>query len=781
MERDGGAVTRPPQATRPILRSTVQELGTSSANPIASVREGLAHCRSKGDDAPMRKPLGMVRSVGSIWLAVAATACATAQQETEATKPGGQHGVAQPGADQGAKQGKPVNRLSKESSPYLRQHQHNPVDWHPWGPEALALAKKLDKPIFLSIGYSACHWCHVMAAESFSDPEMAKLMNELFVCIKVDREERPDIDEIYMGALQAMGRQGGWPLSAWMTPDGQPFYGGTYFPLEDRGQMPGFRRVCTSLANAWKDQRDELLKGAEALSTHLKKALAPVLLAGEPTVALFEKVVSQSSERFDPEHGGFAYPPRRAPKFPHSTELQVLMRLPSEEAHNMVSKTLDGMRRGGMHDQIGGGFHRYSTDRQWLVPHFEKMLYDNALLVSCYLEGSRLLREPKFAEVARTTLDYMLRELQAPLGGYWSSQDAQSEGVEGKFFVWGLDEVRKLLGDDTDLVAKTFGVTKAGNWEHNNVLWLADEVAASSDDEKQRLATAKAVLFTAREKRIKMGTDDKVLASWNGLTLTALVDGYRVLGDERYLQAAQRCAAFVMEHLVVDGRVQRSWQGGKARHQGYLEDHVAVAGGLLSLFEIDGKPKWLVAARALLQQTEKHFRAQDGAFFFTADDHEQLLARTKSVTEGATPSGNALAAMAFLRGGLLLGDENLYEIGVAALRACHQVINKSPVSASSMMLAVQFHLGSPKEIVIAGEPSDPRTRALLEAAWRRFPQAGVVALIHDGNREQLIKLSSVYSGKVPVDGVPSAYVCERGTCQAPVSDPATLTKALGGK
>ncbi|MGK0154526.1 MAG: hypothetical protein ACI9SE_001479 [Neolewinella sp.] len=730
----------------------------------------------------MRKSLGMVRSVGSIWMAVAVTACAPAQQETETTKPAGQQepDQQQPG-QHGQQQGKAVNRLSKESSPYLRQHQYNPVDWHPWGPEALALAKKLDKPIFLSIGYSACHWCHVMSAESFSDPAIAKLMNELFVCIKVDREERPDIDEIYMGALHAMGQQGGWPLSAWLTPAGKPFYGGTYFPIEDRGQTPGFRRICKSLGNAWKDQRDEVLKGAKSLSEHLEKSLAPTLQPGEPTKALLENVVKQSRERFDPEHGGFAYPPRRAPKFPHSTELQVLMRLPDEEAHKMAIKTMHGMRRGGMHDQIGGGFHRYSTDRQWLVPHFEKMLYDNALLVSCYLEGFRLANEPKFAGVARTTLDYMLRELQAPLGGFWSSQDAQSEGVEGKFFVWQLDEVRKLLGDDTNLVAKTFGISEAGNWEHKNVLWLADETAASSDDDQRRLAAAQAVLFAARETRIKMGTDDKVLASWNGLALTALADGYRVLGEPRYLVAAQQCAAFLLEYLVVDGRVQRSWQGGKARYQGYLEDHVAIAGGLLALFEADGDPAWLAAAQSLLQQTETHFRAKDGAFFFTADDHEELLARTKSVTEGATPSGTALAAMAFLRGGLLLGDEHLYEVGVAAMRACHEVLSKSPVSAPSMMLAVQFHLGAPKEIVIAGDPSDPRTQALLQAAWRRFPQAGVVALLHDGNREQLTKMSSVYRDKLPVDSVPVAYVCERGTCLAPVTDPAALTKALGGK
>ena len=749
--------------------------------PKNCVREGLAHCDAKGDDVRMRKPLGMVCSVGSLWLAATFTASTPAQQEVESTKPSGRPGAVPNSAEHGDNQGKPTNRLSKESSPYLRQHQHNPVNWYPWGPEALALAKKLDKPIFLSIGYSACHWCHVMAAESFSDPAMAKLMNDSFVCIKVDREERPDIDEIYMGALQAMGQRGGWPLSAWMTPDGQPFYGGTYFPLDDRGQSPGFRRVCKSLATAWATQRDEVMKGASALSEHLEKTLAPALQPGEPNEALLTQIIPQSRERFDPDHGGFAAAPRRAPKFPHSTELQVLMRLASNEAHSMVTKTLHSMRRGGIHDQIGGGFHRYSTDRLWLVPHFEKMLYDNALLSSCYIEAFQLSAETKFADVARTTLDYMLRELQAPLGGFWSSQDAQSEGVEGKFFVWDLTEVRSVLGEDTDLVAKTFGITEAGNWDHHNVLWLADETVANDNASKERLAAATAKLFAVREKRIKMGTDDKVLASWNGLALTALVDGYRVLGDVRYLKAAQQCAAFLMKHLIVEGRVQRSWQGGKARHQGYLEDHVAVAGGLLSVFEVDSNPNWLTAAKSLLIQTQEQFLAEDGGFYFTADDHEQLLARTKRVTEGATPSGNALAALAFLRGGLLLGDDDLYEIGVAAIRACHEVLSESPAAAPSMMMAVQFHLGTPKEIIIAGEPNDPRTQELLRAAWRRFPQAGVVALIHKENRAQLTKVSPVYQGKVPLEGVPAAYVCERGSCQSPVTDPAALERKLGGK
>lgn len=714
----------------------------------------------------MRKPAGTERSMG--W-ALAATMMLLAPAEGRC-----QEGAAK--QDQNHKmQGKP-NRLSKETSPYLKLHQHNPVDWHPWGPEALALAKKLDKPIFLSIGYSACHWCHVMAKESFSDPAIAKLMNDSFVCVKVDREERPDIDEIYMGALHAMGQRGGWPLSAWLTPDGRPFYGGTYFPPKDMGSRPGFTRVCKSLASAWADRRKDVLKGADELADFLKTSLAPALVAGEPNAEMLTQMLPQSRQRYDSQHGGFAPPPQYAPKFPHPSELMVLMRLADKTAHDMARQTLHAMRRGGMHDQLGGGFHRYSTDRQWLVPHFEKMLYDNALLTPCYLDGFLQNGERAFAEVARTTLGYLLREMQAKGGGFYASQDAQSEGVEGKFFVWQLAEVAQLLGSDAEMVAKVFGISEHGNWEHKNVLWLADEAAATAT-----LAVARQKLLAAREARIKPATDHKVLACWNGLTLTALARGYAVLGDEQYLTAARRCADFLLGSIVADGRVSRSFQGDEARHQGYLEDHVALADGLLSLFEVDSDARWLAAARQLLDKTAEHFAAEDGAFWFTADDHEQLLARTKSGAEGAMPSGNALAARAFLRGGLLLGDAKLYDRGVGVLRAYHKLLKESPAAAPSMVLALQFHLGMPKEVVIVGEPDDPRTRKLLHAAWQVFPQPGVVALIHTGNRAALEKLSTVFVGKTPVDGVPAAYVCERGTCLAPVTDAAALLVVLRGE
>jgi len=680
-----------------------------------------------------------------------------------------------------APQSRKPNRLAKENSPYLRQHQTNPVDWYPWGEEALALAKAEDKPIFLSIGYAACHWCHVMEHESFENEATARLMNEHFVCIKVDREERPDLDEIYMAAVQAMGVQGGWPMSVWLTPDGRPFYGGTYFPPADMHGRPGFPRVLENMARVWKERRAEVDKGADQLTEHLQTVLAPVLAPGDPEPAMLAAVLSQSRERYDSEYGGFAMAPHFAPKFPHASELMVLMRLDEAEADAMVEKTLEQMRSGGMYDQLGGGFHRYSTDREWLVPHFEKMLYDNALLVPCYLEQWLRSGHEDHARVARETLDYMLREMQHERGGFYSSQDADSEGVEGKFFVWQQAEYAAVVGDDAELAEQYHGVTAAGNWEHQNILirardeaTLAAEIGSDEADIRRRLSDARDKLLVARGRRVRPGTDDKVLCAWNGLAISGLTAGYRALGEEVYLDAARRAADFVLDEMVVDGRCRRSWHSGTAQHAGCLEDHAMLATALLSLFECDGDPRWLAAARSLLVAIDEHFGAEDGGFWFTADDHEQLLARTKTVTEGSTPSGAAVATMAFLRGGLLLGDPALYERGVAALRQSHALLSRSPIAACSLVLALQFHLADPREIVIAGPVDDPRTRALLERAWRAFPGHHVTALVHDGNREALCELSPVFEGKVPVDGQPAAYVCRRGVCAAPVTDPELL-------
>ena len=675
--------------------------------------------------------------------------------------------------------GKP-NRLATEASPYLRQHRDNPVDWYPWGPEALAKAKELDKPIFLSIGYSACHWCHVMAAESFADPEIAAVMNELFVCIKVDREERPDVDEIYLTAVQAMGQQGGWPLSVWLLPDGKPFYGGTYFPPADGRGRPGFRRVCEQLGTAWRERRAEVLSGAGELATHLQQVLAPTLLPGEPVAELLARLRPQAEERFDRQFFGIAPPPSFAPKFPAALELQALLGLDDTATAELVVPTLLAMANGGIHDQLGGGFHRYSTDRQWLVPHFEKMLYDNVLLASVYLGAFARTGQQELATTATSTLDYVLRELRDPRGGFWSSQDAQSEDVEGKFFVWSLAELRSVCGDDADLVARHFGVTADGNWEHVNVLSRAVPVPALALQREQpeaaiaaRIAAAVTKLLAVRERRVRPATDDKVLAAWNGMALVALADGYRVLGHERYRTAAQQAAAFLLSTMVQDGRLRRAYHGGKARHQGCAEDYGALAGGLLALFEIDPDPRWLAGARTLLQAAVQHFGADDGGFWFTADDHEALVARTKSAVCGATASGTALLTMALLRGGLLLGDEALYERGVAALRANHALLLATPAAAPGLVQALQFHVAGPREIVVAGAAEDPRTQALLRAAWAA-PGRHVVTRVHDDNRAALVALSPVFADKLPQDGVPVAYVCRRGVCEAPVREPAKL-------
>ena len=671
-------------------------------------------------------------------------------------------------------QGRRENGLAGSSSPYLRQHRFNPVDWRPWSQEALQLAADEDKPIFLSIGYSACHWCHVMAKESFSDPEVAALLNEEFVCIKVDREERPDLDQIYMGALQAMGRQGGWPLSAWLTPDGKPFFGGTYFPPEDRGGLPGFSRVCRRLAAAWEDEREQVLQGADALAQHLEASLAPALAVGEPTEELLADVVDAAAAWFDAEVPGFAAPPRFAPKFPQSEQLRALLRHVDERARDMAHATLDAMRRGGIHDQLGGGFHRYSTDRRWLVPHFEKMLYDNALLASAYLESAALRGDEQSRQVGRRALDYLLRELQAPAGGFWSSQDAQSEGVEGKFFVWSLAEVETLLGDDAEEACAALGVTAAGNWEGANVLHLTADAPTTASFAKSR-----ARLFEVRSARVRPATDDKVLVAWNGLAIEALCDGYRALGDARYLEAASRAAGFLLDNCVADGRVRRSWQGGAAPLPGYLDDHGALANALLSLFECDGDPRWLAAGQGVLEATVAHFSAEDGSFFYTADDHEQLLARAKSASEGATPSGLALASRALLRAGLLLGDPALYERGVQVLRANHATLRDAPTAAPSLLRAAQFHLGAPREVVVVGPAGDRRTEALLQAAWAFDGRPRVVAHLHDGNRAALAARSPFFVGKeAGAEGAPRAYVCERGVCKAPVTDVAALLSAL---
>ena len=687
------------------------------------------------------------------------------------------------GAQQPATQERPVNRLAKETSPYLRQHQHNPVDWYPWGPEALQRAKKEDKPIFLSIGYSACHWCHVMEHESFEDEATAKAMNENFVCIKVDREERPDLDEVYMAAVQAMTGQGGWPLSVWLTPELKPFYGGTYFPPDDRYGRPGFRRVLASLADAWHKQRDKVVAGSVELTQHLQKVLAPEMPPGEPGAAVLAGLRQSSKERFDAEYGGFSGG-EQAPKFPHVAELQVLLRLGAggdAEALHMATLTLDKMLQGGMYDQLGGGFHRYSTDRRWLVPHFEKMLYDNALLVPCYLDAFVLTGNSEYRRTAEETLDYLLREMQDKDGGFYSSQDADSEGEEGRFFVWDRAEVQKLCGADSPVVEARYGISTAGNWEGHNVLFLAEDEPGVAKALSMPLAAVQAALqrcraklLAARQLRVHPGTDDKVLTAWNAMAIVAMASGYQHLGEVRYLAAAQRAADFLLRQMVHDGRCLRSHHSGKSQHQGYLEDHAGLADALLSLFECDGDRRWLLASRQLVDAALLHFGAADGSFYFTADDHEQLLARSKSPAESSTPSGIALMVRACLRLGLLLGDEALYAAGTKALAANGRFLEQMPAGCPTLVQVLQWQLDQPREVVVVGEAGDPRTQALLQKAWRAVRHRPVVGPLWPAQQAALAALSPVFADKTLVDGKPAAYVCRHGACDKPVTDPAAL-------
>ena len=661
------------------------------------------------------------------------------------------------------------NRLAETASPYLRQHQYNPVDWYPWGPEALAKARREQKPIFLSIGYAACHWCHVMAAESFADPAIAALMNAQFVCIKVDREERPDLDEIYLSALQAMGQQGGWPLSAWLTPDGKPFFAGTYFPPTPRGGLPAFPAVCEQLAKAWAERRTEVVDNADQLAAHLRTVLAPELPPGEPTAALLAGLLPQAAARFDRDHGGFGEAPHWAPKFPAALELQALLGLDEAAATTLVTTSLQAMQRGGMHDQLGGGFHRYSTDRQWLVPHFEKMLYDNALLATLYADAFRRTGDASFGTTARATLDFLLRELRDPRGGFWSSLDAVSDGGEGKYYTWTPDELRAAAPEDAGALAAYFGVSAAGHVEGRSVLSCRGEPPAFAAG----LARGIAALQRSQRGRVRPATDDKVLTAWNGLALQALATGYATFAEPRYRVAAQQAADFLARELWQDGRLARSWHGGKRHHAGYLEDYAGLALGCFALFEVDPEPRWLKLGRDVLAAMQRHFAAPNGSFFVTADDHEALLARSGNAVDGATPSGQALAAHALLRGGLWLGDASMYERGVAVLRTHHALLRDGPTAVPTLVTALQFHLGGPREIVVVGAPEDPRTQALLAAARQR-PGPAVVALLHDGNRQALAALSPVFVGKTALDGVPAAYVCRAGRCERPVTDPVLL-------
>jgi uncharacterized protein YyaL (SSP411 family) len=673
------------------------------------------------------------------------------------------------------------NRLAGETSLYLRQHANNPVDWYPWGPEALARAKELDRPIFLSVGYSACHWCHVMEHESFEDEATARVMNEHFVCIKVDREERPDLDTIYMNALQVLTREGGgWPLSVFLTPDLTPFYAGTYYPPDDRyaPHRPSFKKLLLAIHDAWENRRDHVREVGQNVANYLRQ-MGQLEPGDTPLSAeLVSNALNALRRSFDPTHGGFG----GAPKFPHALELKLLLRLANrlddKTALHMARHTLTQMARGGMYDQVGGGFARYSVDAKWLVPHFEKMLYDNALLATAYTEAWQVTRDPYFEQITRETLDYVLKEMTAPAGPFYSAQDADSEGEEGKFYVWGEKEIREVLGPESgEFAGRVWGVTARGNFEGHNILFRArgDEEDAkllglSLPEFRAKLAEAKRKLYEVRAKRVWPGRDEKILTAWNGLMIAAFAKAGAVFADPRYVQAAEFAADWCLEHLRdANGRLFRTASAdGKAKLSGYLEDYAFLADALVSVYEATFEPKYLRAAAELADVMLKHFADPSGpGFFFVADDHETLIARTKDVHDGSTPSGNAVAVTVLLRLAKLLDRLDFTAKAEDTLRGYRETMAEHPAAAGQMLIALDFYLGPGEEVAIVGGSAPEETWRAVHAVQRGFGPNRVLAL-HAPALGRTPDFIPLLKDKPAVDGKATVYVCENFACKAPL-------------
>jgi uncharacterized protein len=674
------------------------------------------------------------------------------------------------------------NRLANETSPYLLQHAHNPVDWYPWSQEALARAVTEDKPILLSIGYSACHWCHVMERESFENPRIAELMNGSFVNIKVDREERPDLDGIYMQAVQAMTGAGGWPMTVFLTPDGTPFYGGTYFPPQDRGNMPGFPRLLAAIAEAWKNRRQEVLQSGRQLREQLQQTIRPAGASAALDVEILDAAARGLIRQHEPEYGGFG----NAPKFPQPMALEFLLRYwkrsGNQEALDVTTHTLDRMARGGIYDHLGGGFARYSTDGEWLVPHFEKMLYDNAQLTRAYLMGYQATGNAFFKDIVEQIIGYVLRDMTDPSGGFYSTEDADSEGEEGKFYVWTPAELRELLGDeDARLFGAFYDVQQPGNFEGRasilhmeyTPLELAPRSGVSEAELLAALERGRQVLFEARTKRVRPARDEKVLAAWNGMMLRALAEAASSLDRADFLEAAVRNAEFLLDNMRgPNGRMFRTWKPAhQARLNGYLEDHANVADGMLALYEATFDPRWLTAATELADiMLESFADTRDGGFFDTSRDHETLITRPKDIFDNATPSGNSVAADVLLRLALLTDRQDYRDAAEGVLRLLGEAMTRYPLGFARALDALDFLLGQPKEVAIVGAPGADDTLALRRAVFEPFVPNKVVA--GDGAAIPLLE------GRQLRDDRALAYVCEHYVCQAPTADPDELRRLL---
>jgi uncharacterized protein YyaL (SSP411 family) len=676
-----------------------------------------------------------------------------------------------------------VNRLNNSTSPYLLQHADNPVDWYPWSEEALTQAKVEDKPIFLSVGYAACHWCHVMAHESFEDPDTADIMNQYFINIKVDREERPDIDSLYMDAVVALTGQGGWPMSVFMSPDGKPFYGGTYFPPVPRYNMPSFKDLLAEISRMWREDRENLLSRADQLTDHINKPPALVPVSGGVNENSLTGAAEALFNRFDWTHAGWG----NAPKFPQSPVIDFLFRLHDRNedklALDMAAKTLHAMARGGMYDLIGGGFHRYSVDDQWLVPHFEKMLYDNALLIKTYLQGWQISKEPLFKEIAQETLKFLKRELRDAQGGYYSSLDADSEGEEGTYYIWSEDEISEALNDTdlTDLIKTAFGITPAGNFEGKNIpRWnlemdqLAEIKDLPQDVIRGEIEKARDLLLESRSSRIRPGLDDKVLTSWNGLVLTALCTAARVLDEDDYLEDAQSLASFLLEEMLVDGKLLRSWRDGKANFAAYLEDHAALGLGLLELYQIDFNLRWYLAAVTQAEEILDNFQDTQGGFFDTRHDHERLIARPKSLQDSPIPSGNSMAAALLLKLGALTGDSRFIDPAEAAIDAMQSNAAKYPTAFGNWLCAADFSLGPQLQLAVMGDIQDAGFGKMIEVIHKRYLPRIVLAAA-DPSMEGI---PGLLVDRDQIEGKATAYLCQAFACKLPTTSPEELARQI---
>jgi hypothetical protein len=682
--------------------------------------------------------------------------------------------------------GKHTNRLIHETSPYLRQHAHNPVDWYPWGEEAFARARRENKPVLLSVGYSACHWCHVMERESFENEESARLMNEHFVSIKVDREERPDVDHIYMNAVQMLTGRGGWPMTVFLTPDGKPFSGGTYFPPEERYGMPSFRRVLLAVAQAYREKPEDVQRTIVQIMSRLEQMDSAPSAAQPLGDDLVLHAAGTLARSYDKTYGGLG----QAPKFPHEAAFELFLRAycnSGEQRYlNMVLHTLRQMAHGGIYDQLGGGFHRYSVDEHWLVPHFEKMLYDNAQLAPLYLAAYQLSGDRFFADIARDTLGYVCREMRDPAGGFYSAQDADSEGAEGKFFLWDAAEVRRILGDEAaEIACRYWDISEAGNFEGANILHVTLELEQLAwmfhrdvDGIQQVLQDSRTKLFAARERRVKPGLDDKVLTAWNGLMISAFAKAEEVFGDGCWGSVAVEAVAFIERNLQRGNRLLSTYRDGVAKLNGYLDDYAFFVQALLDVFEMTQDRRYLDHAAVLADAMIAHFwDPQAAGFYFTSDDHETLIVRSKPAFDGSIPSGNSVAARDLMRLYHYSERPVYIERAEALLRSYAGQMRQQPFGFANMLCAVDFFVHKPREIVLVGQRKAPETEALLQCIREQYIPNRTLTVIDPTQDEQL---PSLLHGKAQVDGRPTVYVCHDMTCSAPVTVWAEVEPLLRG-